>query len=498
MTVNLAGFNVDLENIKAIKTFCENGINKEEIQKLNWTPETISASYARISRDERPIDQLREQARTEIDKARRSNSAIIFEMGHSSIAEHATFNLDIIGVSRYLSEQIEKSRLASFTEKSQRYIKIGTDYYIPSEFDESTKTRYVKTVEYLFDTYNKLHEMLVPYFEAKNPDLKQGDKGYRDLVNLAKEDARYVLPLCCHTQLGMTANARTLEGLLKKLSMLPTAEAQALSEAIQNVLEGYAPSLIKYTKASPYQAGLYNAIGDLLDKKHSMSYDGNNDPAMVAACLRQEYAYQGIQLLDWDKDGLDKVLAAFIVKCSDIDYKEALARAKKTNDATRQQIFDRLFDLLDQHDSVGREFEMCDFTFGIQLSASAFAQLKRHRMATIIDSDYVPAIGCIVPDSVSEVGGKETFLHAVEEADAFYYDTYRQYPVINEYILTNSHIKNVMLRCNFRELVHISRLRSDGHAQWEIREISDKMCETVGKELPMLKKFLSGKDKFKK
>ena len=53
MTVNLAGFNVDLENIKAVKTFCENGINKEEIQKLNWTPETISASYARISRDER-------------------------------------------------------------------------------------------------------------------------------------------------------------------------------------------------------------------------------------------------------------------------------------------------------------------------------------------------------------------------------------------------------------------------------------------------------------
>ena len=498
MTVNLAGFNVDIENIKAVQSFCENGINKEEIQKLNWTPETISASYARISRDERPINELREQARTEIDKARRSNSAIIFEMGHSSIAEHAAFNLDIIGVSRYLSEQIEKSRLASFTEKSQRYIKIGTDYYIPSEFDEATKARYVKTVEYLFETYNKLHEMLVPYFESQNPDLKPGDKGYRDLVNLAKEDARYVLPLCCHSQLGMTVNARSLESLLKKLTLIRSVEAAELHKQIEDAVSGYAPSLIKYTKASAYQSGMFDAVRDLLDTAHSMTYDGDNDPAMVAACLRQEYAYQGVQLLDFDKECIDKVIAAFIVRYSDIDYKEAFARAKKTPDETKQQIFDRLYDLLGMHDSVGREFEMSDFTFGIQLSASAFAQLKRHRMATIIDSEYVPAVGCIVPDSIDAVGGKEIFLTAIEEADAFYYDTYKQYPGLNEYILTNSHIKNVILKCNFRELVHISRLRSDAHAQWEIREISDKMCETVGKNLPMLKKFLSGKDKFKK
>ena len=61
MTVNLAGFNVDTENINAVKTFCEKGENLEEVKKLNWTPETVSASYARISRDERPINELREQ-----------------------------------------------------------------------------------------------------------------------------------------------------------------------------------------------------------------------------------------------------------------------------------------------------------------------------------------------------------------------------------------------------------------------------------------------------
>lgn len=45
-------------------------------------------------------------------------------MGHSSIAEHAVFNLDILGVSRLAVETIERFRLCSYTEKSQRYVRL--------------------------------------------------------------------------------------------------------------------------------------------------------------------------------------------------------------------------------------------------------------------------------------------------------------------------------------------------------------------------------------
>ncbi len=60
--------------------------------------------------------ELRKKSLAEVQKARSSNQTIIFDMGHSSIAEHAVFNIDIIGVSRYLTEFIQRSRLASFTE----------------------------------------------------------------------------------------------------------------------------------------------------------------------------------------------------------------------------------------------------------------------------------------------------------------------------------------------------------------------------------------------
>ena len=95
------------------------------------TPEVLSASYARISRDPRPIGEIRVDSKEEIEKARRSNSSIIFKMGHHSVAEHAVFNLDVVNLSRYAVEELEKFRLCSYTEKSQRYISLDGDFVIP-------------------------------------------------------------------------------------------------------------------------------------------------------------------------------------------------------------------------------------------------------------------------------------------------------------------------------------------------------------------------------
>ena len=100
MKAILAGFNLDKTIIDKIDT------------KDIATPETISAAYARISRSKKSVTELREEAKTRVKKARKSNEKIIFEMGHSSIAEHAVFNFDIICISRFLVEYIEKSRLA--------------------------------------------------------------------------------------------------------------------------------------------------------------------------------------------------------------------------------------------------------------------------------------------------------------------------------------------------------------------------------------------------
>jgi len=99
-------------------------------QSEDLTPETLSAGYARISRDPRPVDEIRRDAAREVQRSRRSNQAIIFGMGHSSVAEHAVFNMDVIGISRLAVEELQRTRLASYTEKSQRYITLDGDYFV--------------------------------------------------------------------------------------------------------------------------------------------------------------------------------------------------------------------------------------------------------------------------------------------------------------------------------------------------------------------------------
>src|SRR5512137_3177838 len=139
MRVLLAGYNVDSAVLDELK---RNSPPREDV-----TPETLSASYARISRDPRPADELRAAARAEVERARRSNQSIIFKMGHHSVAEHAVFNFDIIGVSRLAIEEIEKFRLSSYTEKSQRYITLGDDFVVPREITEAgTAAEFVQTV----------------------------------------------------------------------------------------------------------------------------------------------------------------------------------------------------------------------------------------------------------------------------------------------------------------------------------------------------------------
>ena len=152
MRVILAGYNIDSQVVSDIVGGSE---------RNDATPETISAASARISRDPKPVDELRSAARREVEQARRSNRKIIFGMGHHSVAEHAVFNFDIIGVSRLAIEEIEMFRLWSFTEKSQRYITLEDEYVIPSEIaDSHLEKRYVDTVEAQNGLYHKVFSRL--------------------------------------------------------------------------------------------------------------------------------------------------------------------------------------------------------------------------------------------------------------------------------------------------------------------------------------------------
>ncbi|MCQ5192055.1 FAD-dependent thymidylate synthase, partial [Eubacterium callanderi] len=53
----------------------------------------------------------------------------LMDMGHASPIEHASFTFAIEGVSRALTHQLVRHRMASFGQKSQRYVTEGQFNY---------------------------------------------------------------------------------------------------------------------------------------------------------------------------------------------------------------------------------------------------------------------------------------------------------------------------------------------------------------------------------
>ena len=151
---------------------------------------------------------------------------------------------------------------------------------------------------------------------------------------------------------------------------------------------------------------------------------------------------------------------------------------------------------LGQWDRLPREFELADFTFELIVSSSCFAQLKRHRMATLIPYKYDISLGTTVPDSVKETGTEELLLRAVEKAEKLYRKMTKADSSAANYALTNAHRRKVLMKLNARELYHFSRLREDEHSQWDIRLIACGMMNKVRQIMPALFILACGKNKF--
>ena len=71
-----------------------------------------------------------------------------------------------------------------------------------------------------------------------------------------------------------------------------------------------------------------------------------------------------------------------------------------------------------------------------------------------------------------------------------------KFPHVAPYILTNAHQRHVLVRTNVRELYHMSRLREDAHAQWDIRRKTALMSEKAKKVMPLSCMLIGGKDVF--
>jgi len=436
MRVKISGFNFD-------KDFSEN----------YKTPETICAAYARISRSEKSIEELREEASKDIKNARRSNEKIVFQLGHSSIAEHAVFNFDLVDISRFSIEYIQHHRLASFTEKSQRYVNMKNGFIIPEELkdDKDLEKEYIDFNRKAFCLYQESFDFL-----SRTEDKQT-----------SSEDSRYFLPLSTFTQCGMTVNGRTLEYMISKLKSQNIEELTKIGEELEKESVKLAPSIIKYTKGE-----------EKLKNNEKMA----------------EYELKGdnLKILNFTKNFSDLFINTYLFHTDGKKFTN-----KRFDKDFKEKIIDDIFENLESYDKPPREFEIADYTFQIICSSSCFAQLKRHRIATLITQGYSLKSKPVIPLTLKGTKFENELLKLQKESYLLAKKLYSKNPLLYNYAVLNATKRCLILKMNGREIFHFVRLRSDKHAQWEIREISDKIEKILKEKEPVMFKYLSGKDKYK-
>ena len=158
------------------------------VKLISYTPnpERTPAMAAKLTHSKAKPEELEKTSDVELKNILNH----VMSLGHTSVIEHTSFTFAISDVSRSLTHQLVRHRIASYAQQSQRYVNLTEpNYVIPPKIakNKDMKKAYEQTMDLIWEQYNKLLDLNIP-----------------------AEDSRYVLPNATCTNIMVTMNARSL------------------------------------------------------------------------------------------------------------------------------------------------------------------------------------------------------------------------------------------------------------------------------------------------
>lgn len=188
----------------------------------------MKVELTRITKD--PILAIEEAASNCYDSTPTGDGKIMkhcIKSGHTSVTEFCDFTFHIEGISRALSHQLVRHRMASYAQRSQRYCsENGFDYVIPPSIakDEENKHIFTALMGYINMMYNRLQQAGIP-----------------------NEDARMILPNACETQIEVKMNLRALMNFMnERLCSCAQWEIKELALEMRKCVIEKVPELADY------------------------------------------------------------------------------------------------------------------------------------------------------------------------------------------------------------------------------------------------------------
>jgi hypothetical protein len=239
---------------------------------------------------------------------------------------------------------------------------------------------------------------------------------------------------------------------------------------------GETPTLVKYANAVPY-------LSETID-------EFNNRKSKIEDRESEDWC----TLIDCDKDGETKVLAAALYRFGEVSYEAAIAYVENLNAADLESLAKSLLGRLDKYDVPLRELEYSTYVFDLVMDQGAYAEFKRHRMMTQTPQRLTTRLGYATPRLITEAGFSSPYDAAMESAERMFEKLYDVNPNLAQYVVPNGFNRRVLAEFNLREAFAFCQLRSAANAHFSIRRVAQRMYEEICHVHPLLTKYMKLND----
>ncbi len=476
-------------------------------------PEVQAVAFAKYSRSQ-------ESVKTTIDELTDEKSAEFHEKwvigyGDASVADMAIIAIALENVSMIASKAVEDFRLASYQEKSTRYVPFDpTRYHRPKSFTENSECAavYENAMQDLMNGYTHILEKMTEYFRAKYPKPDDiTDKQFEHKLRARSLDvARYVLPVATLTNLGMIASAREIRYMISRLNGSPYGEVREIAAEIQQaaLANAYNPN-IKKIDPLLVRLGEHGVPDELIEQlRTTLHLTVKGAPTLIKFTDPREYhikkdriaAIAGMFLGDdappYDEPRVDlindttpedELIAGLLYPHSTLSFRTLAEKSRALATAQKRELIAAINENRSSFDNLSREFEVGNhFVFDTLMDYGAYRDLQRHRLTSQLNQPLSPAHGFEVPRDLADAG-LLTYYQDLLGRNATAFEALAVTNV-NEarFVLAMAWRKRTVFKMNVRELYHIIELRSRSGGHFSYRTLVYDMYELLRRHHPLL------------
>jgi thymidylate synthase ThyX len=293
------------------------------------------------------------------------------------------------------------------------------------------------------------------------------------------DHCRFLLPASALANVGMTANARALEGTLRKLLSHPLEEVREIGAEMKRVAQTEVPTLVKYADAVPYQVETARALTQIA----ATTVDGRRT-------TQEQPSSATAELIDFDPHAEDKFLAACLYRYGGASLADCRAAVAVLSPEQRAALTCEALGRLGKYDTPLRELEHITYTFDVTMDQGGYFELKRHRMMTQSPQRLTTALGYATPAAFVEAGVADDYHAAMQAAADAYSALAAGFPEEAGYVVPNGFNRRVLLTLNLRQAFHLCELRSAPSAHFSMRRTAGQMAEAIRRVHPGLAQYM--------